>query len=84
MYTSLQDKRGEAWDTASWQVLHPTNIPRQTNSCDCGVFSLLFCNRLGLGQPFDFLQVRLSGVGCLKKSLCVSFARMLYSARTFK
>jgi Ulp1 family protease len=53
----LQDKRQETWDTASWQVLCPEDIPRQTNGCDCGVFSLLFCNRLGLGQPFDFAQV---------------------------
>ncbi|WIA13881.1 hypothetical protein OEZ85_002453 [Tetradesmus obliquus] len=54
-----KDKRGEAWDTASWEVACPEDIPRQANGCDCGVFSLLFCNRLGLGVPFDFAQADL-------------------------
>lgn len=40
----------------SWPELYPSDIPRQTNGCDCGVFSLLFCNRLGAGMAFDFDQ----------------------------
>lgn len=52
----LQDKRKEVWDTESWPELWPEDIPRQCNGCDCGVFALLFCSRLGLGAPFDFHQ----------------------------
>lgn len=56
---ALQDKLKEDWDCQSWPEMYPRNIPRQLNGCDCGVFSLLFCNRLGAGMAFDFAQADL-------------------------
>lgn len=52
-----QAKLGEDWDTSSWAEQFPTDTPRQGNDCDCGVFVLMACNRLGLkGGVFDFNQ----------------------------
>ena len=34
----------------------PTDIPRQHNGCDCGVFTLMYADRRGAGLDFDFDQ----------------------------
>jgi Ulp1 family protease len=54
----LQEKLGEAWETSSWADEFPSAIPKQDNGCDCGVFALMLCNRLGLQgvTAFDFTQ----------------------------
>ena len=39
---------------------HPPRVRLQTNGCDCGVFAMMFANRVGLDRGFDFRQV--SGV----------------------
>jgi Ulp1 family protease len=42
-------------DTSSWPVLTP-QVRLQENGCDCGVFTMLFANRVSLGRGFDFRQ----------------------------
>jgi hypothetical protein len=54
-----QDKLKQKWDASSWPRSYPKNIPRQTNGNDCGVFTLLYANRLGLGAAWDFSQADL-------------------------
>eukprot|EP00775_Hariotina_reticulata_P005601 gene5601-5839_t len=51
-----KDKLKQDWDVDSWPEHFPSAIPRQTNGCDCGVFTLLYASRLGLGRLFDFRQ----------------------------
>ncbi len=55
----MQDKLGETWDVSAWPVEYAADVPRQGNGWDCGMFALLFANRLGLGTPFDFRQADL-------------------------
>ena len=53
----FQSKLQQTWDTSTWQEEYPHDIPRQRNNKDCGVFALMFINRLSLrGAAFDFLQ----------------------------
>lgn len=53
----MQDKLGEAWQTADWAEEYPKDLPRQDNDYDCGVYALMACNCLGLkGRMFDFDQ----------------------------
>lgn len=61
-----QDKLGEAWDTQHWAEEFPNKIPKQNNGCDCGVFMLMLCNRLGLGSfaGIDFCQRSMSNLRC--------------------
>lgn len=59
----LQDKLGEDWTTSDWAEDFPPDLPRQQNGCDCGVFALMACNRLGLkGGVFDFNQEGMSNI----------------------
>lgn len=52
-----QDKLKVTWDTSDWQEVYPRSIPQQQNGYDCGVFALMFCNRMGTkGGAFDFRQ----------------------------
>ncbi|KAF8066180.1 ULP1A [Scenedesmus sp. PABB004] len=53
-----KDKLQETWDTSpsAWAEEYPGGIPRQANGYDCGVFALLFLDRLGAGAAFDFEQ----------------------------
>lgn len=58
---TLQDKLKVTWDTSGWEEVYPTDIPQQQNGFDCGVFALMFCNRMGLkGGAFDFRQQDIS------------------------
>jgi len=58
---TLQDKLKVTWDTSGWKEVYPTDIPQQQNGFDCGVFALMFCNRMGLkGGAFDFRQQDIS------------------------
>lgn len=34
-------------DTSGWKRLYPTNIPRQDNDWDCGVFTAMYAERFG-------------------------------------
>lgn len=53
----MQDKLQATWDTSEWEEVYPHDIPRQQNGFDCGVFALMFCNRMGIrGGAFDFQQ----------------------------
>lgn len=53
----LQEKLGEDWNTSDWAEAFPSDLPRQENDYDCGVFTLMACNRLGLRSGvFDFKQ----------------------------
>lgn len=50
-----RDKLGQEWDVSTWRVVTP-DVRLQYGSLDCGVFTLLFANRLSLGRGFDFNQ----------------------------
>lgn len=57
MFLCVQDKLGEVWQTTEWAEECPSDLPRQDNDNDCGVFALMACNRLGLKRDvFDFSQ----------------------------
>lgn len=57
LFIAPQDKLQASWDTTSWEEVYPADIPRQENGFDCGVFALMFCNRMGVrGAGFDFTQ----------------------------
>ena len=47
-------------DAASWPLLFPTKIPRQTNGWDCGVFAVNFAEAesrcMGRPRQFDFTE----------------------------
>lgn len=48
---------GVALDLSTWSVSYPKSpmIPAQYNNKDCGIFTCMFCNRLGIkGATFDF------------------------------
>lgn len=49
------DKGKGAIDTSSWTREYPA-VPRQLNSCDCGVFSTQFASFIGAGKEMDFTQ----------------------------
>ncbi|KAG2441518.1 hypothetical protein HXX76_003140 [Chlamydomonas incerta] len=51
------DKLKTRWDTSTWSVEFPKNIPTQRNGCDCGVFAIMFADRRGAGLgAWDFDQ----------------------------
>jgi len=39
-----------------WKDYCPSNIPRQTNGCDCGVFTLKYADYISENCPFNFTQ----------------------------
>ena len=49
-----RDKRNIEVNLDQWETIYPKDIPRQHNGCDCGVFTVMYANRLGLGRGFDF------------------------------
>ena len=50
-----KDKRGEEFNLESWEDYNPReSIPQQTNTSDCGVFTLQFADCIALDLPFDF------------------------------
>ena len=51
-----RDKRGVEIDVSQWRRVYPSNIPTQTNGFDCGLFSLMYADRLSMGLPFEFNQ----------------------------
>jgi sentrin-specific protease 1 len=46
----------QGFDTSSWTIFVPKNIPHQVNGFDCGVFALSYANYLSRNLPFDFTQ----------------------------
>mmetsp|Transcript_8999 Transcript_8999/g.10818 ORF Transcript_8999/g.10818 Transcript_8999/m.10818 type:complete len:95 (+) Transcript_8999:11090-11374(+) len=45
-------------DIESWRSDHyrPSQVPKQTNGSDCGVFICAYAHLLGIGQPLNFSQ----------------------------
>jgi len=43
-------------DLSQWQDTFPATIPTQHNGHDCGMFMLLYMDRLSNGMPLDFSQ----------------------------
>ena len=43
-----------ALDIPSWESLHVTDIPRQNNGSDCGVFTIKFADYASEDRPFNF------------------------------
>ncbi|KAL7467798.1 hypothetical protein ACHAXS_008051 [Conticribra weissflogii] len=49
----------EGWE--DWKLLGcPTDIPRQSNGCDCGVFTCMFANFISKDCPLTFKQQHIS------------------------
>ena len=58
-----KNKKGpNGFDTSSWTVFVPKNIPHQANGYDCGVFALTYANYLSRGLPFDFTQADMPAI----------------------
>jgi len=51
-----KNKRNELLDLQLWQEVHKTDIPKQLNGYDCGMFMLLYIDRLVHELPLDFSQ----------------------------
>ncbi|XP_074602216.1 sentrin-specific protease 1-like [Brevipalpus obovatus] len=49
-------RKGEVLDTSKWKSQVVKNIPRQANTCDCGVYLCKFSERLAANKPFNFSQ----------------------------
>ncbi len=50
-------KLGYDWDDTGWEVTPSTSdVPRQKNGNDCGVFAITFASFLSEGLPLDFSQ----------------------------
>ena len=47
---------GEVLTVPSLARRYEADVPVQHNGCDCGVFALLFAERLARGAPLDFHQ----------------------------
>lgn len=47
--------KGAEFSLEGWRNSRPS-CPKQSNSCDCGVFACCFAERLALGAPIDFTQ----------------------------
>jgi len=41
---------------SQWKDSYPADIPTQHNRHDCGMFMLLYMDRLARGAPLDFSQ----------------------------
>lgn len=51
-----RDKKGVPYDMTGWVMESMTNIPRQNNQCDCGVFSCTFAETISRNRPLEFSQ----------------------------
>lgn len=53
-----------------------SQVPRQRNGCDCGVFALMAANYLAIDRPFDYQQVWgwRAGAGWTKSCECARLA----------
>jgi len=49
-------KRDELLDLQQWQEVNKIDIPKQLNGYDCGMFMLLYIDKLAHGLPLDFSQ----------------------------
>jgi sentrin-specific protease 1 len=62
----LQDesinKRGVQIDVSGWKRIFPSDIPKQVNGYDCGLFTLMYADRLGMGLPFEFNQDQMDAI----------------------
>ncbi len=63
----LQDehsaKQGCNWDDTGWVVIPSTSdVPRQKNGNDCGVFAITFASFLSEGLPLDFSQENMAAL----------------------
>lgn len=51
-----RDKKGVPYDMSGWVCESLTNIPRQNNQSDCGVFSCAFAETITRNRPIKFSQ----------------------------
>lgn len=51
-----RDKKGTPFDMTGWVCESMTNIPRQNNQSDCGVFSCAFAETITRNRPIAFSQ----------------------------
>lgn len=51
-----RDKLSREFDFEEWVESCPKNIPAQQNGYDCGVFSLVYAEKLSRRAPFNFSQ----------------------------
>jgi len=63
----VKDKKGEHFDLSGWKDIWWKEIPKQTNSSDCGVFVCMYAECISRGEwPFTFSQ---SDVGHFRKKM---------------
>lgn len=67
------NQKHEEWDMSTWRTVYPKNIPRQTNHCDCGVFTLLYANYIAKELKFNFQQ---ADMDCLRIKIVNDLMRM--------
>ena len=58
--TEHQVKRGSALKLSDWSLAHADDIPQQSNSFDCGVFSCKFAQYFARGGVMNFKQEDMS------------------------
>jgi sentrin-specific protease 1 len=51
-----KDKKKGNYDLSDWEDFIPSNIPKQLNGYDCGVFMCRYAYNVSLNQPFKFSQ----------------------------
>jgi sentrin-specific protease 1 len=61
------------FDISEWTFVHKTNIPKQTNGYDCGVFVCAFAESIALhNSDFSFTQKDFT-IGRLKMALAIKY-----------
>ncbi|XP_017003786.2 sentrin-specific protease 1-like [Drosophila takahashii] len=53
------DKRKKPFDTSGFRIESATNVPRQQNGSDCGVYSCMFAEYISRDVPITFCQTEM-------------------------
>uniref|UniRef100_A0A8D8W1N8 Sentrin-specific protease 1 n=1 Tax=Cacopsylla melanoneura TaxID=428564 RepID=A0A8D8W1N8_9HEMI len=63
------DKKKTPFDTSSWSMQCPKDVPQQQNSCDCGVFTSTFAEYLS--RNADIFKVKQKDMPYYRKKMMV-------------
>ena len=53
------DRKNKEYDFKDYKVENVTNIPKQTNRFDCGMYVLKYADFLSRGAPFEITQEKM-------------------------
>lgn len=56
LVSEAMDKKGESLEPSNWTTFSPSDIPRQMNGSDCGVFACMYARHLASEAAFSFSQ----------------------------